>query len=235
LSERELLDIVDSVRFYFVAVSFIRGDVYDQEVLENVADRLLSNKAINQRLLPDVIEKKLYVNCLKLVFRLVGMIAASFRVTVCGHIVRLSITAQSQQAIQEAAVQRASLSLVAVDKDRMKEFAREAGLDSYASGWFFARKKQELLQNLHVSLVALILGILDDLLANTRIELLSDHVYFDIVPSEKEVGLSESFGKVVADTKPVHDVVTKKRSWSRPLFPFLAGIGVGFALLKHIE
>jgi len=157
------------------------------------------------------------------------MLAASLRVTVCGHIIRVSVTTQSQQAIQEAAAQRASLSLVAIDKDRMKEYAQEAGLDSSSSSWFFARKKDEFLQNLHVSLFALILGIIDDLLANTKIELLSDRVYFDIVPTEE----SDVSGTEHA-LKSAPDLTTKRRK-SRSFIPFMAGIGVGFALLKHIE
>lgn len=165
------------------------------------------------------------------------MVAASFRVTVCGHVIRINIAAQTQQAIQEAAIQRASLSLTSVDKDRMMEYAREAGLDNKAPGWFFARKRQEIMQNLHVSLYALILGILDDLLANTKIELLSDRVYFDIVPSRTKEGDSFAVSEQVIEPAEIETriVVTEKRKSSRPVIPFMAGIGVGFAIVKHIE
>jgi hypothetical protein len=57
----------------------------NEEILETTAKRLLKNPAVNQRLLPDKIEKKLYLNCLKLVFYILDALSSSFRITVCGN------------------------------------------------------------------------------------------------------------------------------------------------------
>jgi len=168
----------------------------NDEVLVATCYRLLSNKAINQRLIPDVIERQLYLNCLKLVFRLFAMIVASLKITICGHAVQLDI---SRAAVLEPAVQRAAISLSAISQARVQELAEQAGyqLDverekqrqpydlSKEAGWWqrwMERRRQAFLLRLHASLWGLILGIIDDLLAHTRIELLSDRVTVDIVP-----------------------------------------------------
>jgi len=169
----------------------------NDEVLSATVYRLLSNKAINQRFVPDLVERQLYLNCLKLVFRLLAMIAASLKVTVCGHSVKLDISRAPE--VLEPAVQRAAISLSAIGRARVDELAAQAGFrhDRFEDeddpvkehrserGWWqqwMARRRRAFLLRLHASLWGLILGIIDDLLAHTRIELLSDYVTVDIVP-----------------------------------------------------
>ena len=224
-------------------LSFIRGDV-DEEMLEEVADRLLANKAINQRFLPDVIERKLYVNCLKLVFRLMGMFAASLRVTVCGHAIRLKISKATRQAIQQSAIQRATSSMTEIDTERLREFAAEAGIrddevDPRHLSLFerlIEPSRREFMIKLHASLYGLILGILDDLLANTKVELLSDRVSFDIVPAtERRKRAGET--TIEADREEKALSVKKEESPSTnflPVVSFTAGVGVGLVLTTLI-
>ncbi|KAI2491057.1 hypothetical protein MHU86_23501 [Fragilaria crotonensis] len=61
----------------------IDGDHFgiDEEILEQVADRLLMNSSVNQTLVPDVVERQLYINCLKLIFHMLDSIAYSLRIT----------------------------------------------------------------------------------------------------------------------------------------------------------
>jgi hypothetical protein len=160
----------------------------DEKILEEVADRLLANKAVNNILIPDFIERQLYLNCLKLVFRVLDTIAASFRITVCGHDIRLHFEPSSNTAVDRGALMKAAASsLTKVDIEAVKAFARQAGVDDVADDAGFVRRifdptRKEFIAQLHASLYALILGILDDLLANTELELLSDRIRVDIVP-----------------------------------------------------
>jgi len=138
-------------------------------------------------------ERRLYHNCLQLVFRMIGMIAASLRVTVCGHEIGLDI---NRAEIMQPAVQRVAVSLNAINKAKIEELAAQAGFQgddalaemgrSNGRGWMkrlVDRRRQAFLVKLHATLWGLILGIVDDLLASTRIELLSDRISLDIVPS----------------------------------------------------
>jgi len=118
------------------------------------------------------------------------MIAASLRVTVCGHEIGLEI---NRAEILQPAVQRVAISLRAINKAKIEELAAQAGYlgdDGMAAtgghGWMMRmvdRRRQAFLVKLHATLWGLILGIIDDLLASTRIELLSDRISLDIVPS----------------------------------------------------
>lgn len=90
-----------------------------------------------------------------------------------------------------------AISLRAINKAKIEELAAQVGyqgVDDMAAtdcsgggnGWMkqmMDRRRQALLVKLHATLWGLILGIIDDLLASTRIELLSDRISMDIVPS----------------------------------------------------
>jgi hypothetical protein len=211
-------------------------DTVDEIVLEMVARRLLDNKAINQRFLPDVLERKLYVNCLKLVFRLLGMMANSVRIVVCGHEIRLHLSKATASAILTPAVQRVASSLTHIDKFRLHEFALQAGIHDHElagtfpnvtaplpqrHGWMermVDRRQRALLTHVHAALFGLILGILDDLLANTSIDLLSDRITFDIVPATDATTI-----KAVA-----------KRRQTSVLRRFWTGLGVGLAAVMAL-
>lgn len=208
--------------------TFIRGDTLDDNLLEQVARRLLENKAINQRFLPDAIERKIYVNCLKLVFRLIGMIAASFCIVVCGHEIRLEIS--KARTMMTPVLQRAASSMTLIDKARLKEFALQAGIHEHELGenkddsaainmsWMermMDRRRCAHLAQVHATLFGLILGVLDDMLANTRVELLSDRITLDIVPAT-DASSVRSFAQSTRISRIQH---------------ISAGVGIGFAVL----
>ena len=86
---------------------------------------------VNQKLVPDFVERKLYINCLQLLFRLLDSLAATFRITVCGHDVRVSFEAIKDEngksiSVEERA-QKLSSSLTPLDLDAVASFARESG------------------------------------------------------------------------------------------------------------
>jgi hypothetical protein len=61
----------------------------DEAILEQVADRLLQNSAVNYTAIPDFVERQIYGNCLKLVFRLLDTLANTFCINICGHELRI--------------------------------------------------------------------------------------------------------------------------------------------------
>lgn len=206
------------------------------DILEEVAEGLLSNRNINQRFLPDVIEKKLYVNCLKLIFRLLEMLADSVKVTVCGHDLQVAIfaatTNNSSSSAVETALESATLRMSEVDRSKLYQMAKSAGLNETGSKtWWLSRKKQEFLQTLHASLLGLLLAILDDLMHKTCIELFSDRMVLDIVPSSpssEEQGWSMTMSTIYSGYAPVRPRVHRFLS-------FVAGIGVGALCANRID
>jgi hypothetical protein len=151
-------------------------------VLEEVATRLLANKAINQRFLPDRIEHMLYTNCLKVVFRMLDILTASLHVTVCGHDIGLFLEPAAWQDIAARGTTTSS-NLSEIDQEKLREFARlEAGIEEALGFWDSLFLPQQFVARLHASLYGLILGIADDMLASTKLEILSDKITFDIVP-----------------------------------------------------
>jgi hypothetical protein len=90
------------------------------KILGAVADRLLENPAINLRLLPDAIERQIFVNCLIVIFRVLAYIGNSFRITICGHDIGLE-PHEFEEAAKNAALHTRS-SLSQIDMDGLKEF-----------------------------------------------------------------------------------------------------------------
>jgi hypothetical protein len=214
------------IRDYYL--EHLRDDT-DDALLEQVADRLLENQAVNQKFLPDRIEHQLYVSCLKLVFRLIGMVAASLRVTVCGHELRLAISRQSAQALQVAAANRAALTTLAIDVDHLHELAEQAGLSKEQQPWLFGKQRRDFQMRLHAALFGLILSILDDMFAHTKIELLSDRIYFDIVPSVTTPTTTTTTEEDMTPTKVF--VAPRRRQGVSPL-SFCMGTCVGVLLCQ---
>lgn len=160
----------------------------DEELLEEVAGQLLRNTAINQPLVPDFIERQLYVNCLKIIFRILNMLAASFRINLCGHDLKLTLERAQQpnvESLKKIAVEAVS-SPTPIDRDvlqklaRGKVFSKTAGTNS-TGGAIWKRGQQEFAVQINTVLYSMILGILDDLLANTELELMTDRISVDIV------------------------------------------------------
>ena len=207
----------------------------------------MANKAINQRLLPDAIERQIYVNCLKIVFRLLDLLTTTFRLTVCGHDLHLEMEPSTRYAIQEAALARASSSLTEIDMQVMTEIARKAGVDMEETDrerWFWQRFfdpcNNQFVASLHASLYGLILGVLDDLLANTELELLSDRIRFDIVP-KAATNIANKEKKKASPQKKTSEPATaitkgsgKSLFRALPLVAFSVGVGVGVMIVTWL-
>ena len=167
--------------------------------------------------LDSFMERQLYVNCLKIVFRLLDMISSSLCVSVCGHTFRLTIEKQEDfmATLAETAAQQRTmatpvdtqllmdlyvddpkvlvlatmtekLNLMILFRSILFSAAEQAGIDMDATDkqrWWFQRLMEPnpgkaFVAQLHASLYSLLLGILDDLLEQTQLELLSDQVTF---------------------------------------------------------
>jgi hypothetical protein len=167
-----------------------KSKTVNDKILEQVADRLLANPTINSPLVPDAVEREVYVNCLKVIFRVLMVIANSFRLTICGHDL---LFAMEPANLEQSAV-TVSSSLSQVDMKLLQKFAHEAGVVETAplSWWDRLWIRREFVAQLHASLYGLILGVVDDILANTRIQILSDDIDLDIVPAKAKSKVTEA-------------------------------------------
>jgi hypothetical protein len=180
----------------------------DEKILEQVADRLMKNNAVNQALVPDTVERQLYINCLKLIIHLLDSIAASLCITFCGHDLRLHFEPSKKRML-------AASSTTKLNTKELQEIARKAVDSDGIYGEFQVQ--------LQASLYGLVLGLIDDLLANTEIAMLSDRIEIDIVQGmKKQNALMKTEGSTKADTAN-----SKKVS---SLVPFSIGVGVGAAI-----
>jgi hypothetical protein len=151
----------------------------DDAILEQVADRLLQNKAVNYTAVPDFVERQIYSNCLKLVFRLLDTLANTFCITICGHELRIYFDPirdnPSMMVDRLAAITTAVAAPSA--KSRINIEVLTAQLSNTSSSLF----QQQVL----LSVYTLVLSIIDDVLANSEIKLLYDRVSFDVVAREQ--------------------------------------------------
>lgn len=160
-----------------------------EEILETVAKRLLQNKNINNSLIPDVVEQQLYTSCLKIVFRVLDLVADTFTICLCGHDLKLALEpSTTQDALEQSALKRsASKAISDIDVEYLTEVAREISMEADRGRWFWQRwlspSDNKFIAQLHASIYCLVLGIIDDLLQNTEIHLLSDRIKFDLVES----------------------------------------------------
>ena len=240
-------------------LSQLRNDL-DEAVLEEMADRMLANKAVNQPLIPDALERQLYVNCLKIVFRLLDLLSATLAVSVCGHDFRLSIeptqrkqllTEQAQKVLDGSSAvatttpseSRQHAICTPVDTDLLLAYAsHEAGIDihegqtkrSWFSRLFQPNFSQQFTAQLHASLYGLILGILDDLLTQTTLVLLNDGVQMDLVPVPEHVRL-ERLNQESADLEQAKPQQPSSDQGYLPLASFTMGVGVGLCLMTIVK
>jgi hypothetical protein len=218
----------------------------EEDVLEMVADRMLADPDVNLRFLPDGLERTLYVNCLKVLFRVLNLLSATITVTVCGHDMKIHLETSTRYALQEAALRQSSNNVntltSSLDFEQVKKFVRASKMmeNDSADLWFWHRwwsrwnpARHELMIELHASLYSLLLSILDDLLDHTSIEILSDTIRFDLVSGE---------GTVFPETK---NPVNHRKPRCRPFRSFLStvltlavtlavGMGTGLSLQKVI-
>lgn len=221
----------------------------DVDILAQIADRMLANPVINSSILPDAIERQVYVNCMIVIFRVLSIIFSSFRVTVCGHDFGLTLEPhQFEEAAMSVAAAHSSLSRI--DMERLKEFAEASGVpdsrsESMTEGWSFWDRmwnRQEFMVQLHSSLYGLVLGILDDVLANTKIRVLSDTISLDIVPStEKNFKQSQGDGDSHGDengsasSERKDDINDDMPVAFFATASFLAGLGLGVTISTIIK
>jgi hypothetical protein len=64
----------------------------DLAPLQELAETLIKNKAINQSMIPDHVEQQMYLNCLQIIFWVLHLITTNIKVTFCGHTIGLSMT-----------------------------------------------------------------------------------------------------------------------------------------------
>jgi hypothetical protein len=209
-----------------------KSKMINEEVLEKVADRLLANKAINSGLVPDGIERQIYINCLKVVFRVLTVIANSLRMNICGHQFRIVLEPSETQAAVEHALEVSS-SLSKIDVDRLRQFALNAGIQEQEqnelSWWDSLFFQREMVAQLHASLYGLLLGIMDDLLANTKIQILSDEIGIDIVPASQD-----KLDAIQKDITALNEASSPDQNGSVGSFAlasFAAGVGMGVTVM----
>jgi hypothetical protein len=211
------------------------------EVLEQIADRLLANPAVNARMLPDAIEKQIYVNCMIVIFRVLTVIVHSFRITLCGHDLGLSLEPhQFETSAMNAVVAHSSMSKV--DIGQIKSFAESCGIptdddDNLIEGfslWDRVLNRRSFMIKLQTCMYSLVLGIIDDILANTRIRVLSDDITLDVVPVKKEMEMRpskvhRSYDEKTDSSSPDKTVTVESGSSGRllPVVTFVAGLGLG--------
>ena len=234
----------------------------DHAALEAVADRLLANKAVNQPLIPDVVERQLYINCLQLVFRLLDAIASTLRITMCGHDIRVMFEPCSDQSTRDLIKERlqkragdASSKLTLVDLAAVEKYARQVGAapedrnQLNLLGKVFDRGQREMEVQLNKTLYALILGIVDDLLEDTVFQFLSDRIRMDVVARrsmskgkvggcerevEKGTGTGTGIGgqKVNDNADAAAKTKVQTRSSGVPVGAFAFGVAVGAGVVS---
>ena len=201
----------------------------NDKVLEEVTERLLANPSINSQIIPDVVEREMYVNCLKVIFRSLMVVCENFRITICGHDIRL----QMEPAQLERSALKASSSMSMIDLDSLREFAKKAGIDetstSDLSWWQRWSFQQEVMTVYYAALYGLILGIVDDIMANTKIQILSDDITMDLVPPQPNTELK---------VESINSTGTAPSSVPVAAFgvaSFAAGVGTGVATMAVLQ
>jgi hypothetical protein len=229
----------------------------NDQVLQQVAKRLLANPVVNSPWISDSLEAQIYTACLQVIFRVTQIILSTIKIRLCGHEIQLSLAFDDGF---EKALLKSSANLVhhhptssttpkrmtmmtPVDLEVLKQLARNCGVNNNNtdySWWNRLVTRTNFVEQLHVSLYGLVLGLLDDLfLGQLQIQILSDTIGFDLIPAAKDSGspleLTVLPGTNTATNEgPSASTTSCTTSPSTvPLMAtsfFLAGIGTGVAL-----
>eukprot|EP00978_Attheya_sp_CCMP212_P007391 scaffold17157_cov53-Attheya_sp.AAC.2 len=100
----------------------------DFKTLDAMANELLENKSINQKWIPDIMERQVYRNCLYLVFVILDRVADSLAFRFCGHQLSFSfepLTSERASELAQAATKRNNDPLV-IDPAILDAIADEA-------------------------------------------------------------------------------------------------------------
>jgi hypothetical protein len=190
-------------------------------------------------------------------FRILDTLAASFRVTICGHDFAIHISKSARSEIGRRAVERASASMTEIDVAALQEYAARASLPpeqevdpnntfpatrTYSITWqhlkalvwqrVVVKPQQEFAAQLHACLYCLCLGILDDILAHTEIYLYTDKIMLDIVAAgngtqRRHENVTTPASKDAAKIPAPHDDNDDTVSFASMAIPFSIGVGVG--------
>ena len=203
-------------------------DLHD-EVLEQVADRLLENKMINLPLVPDILERQIYANCLKIVFRVLDLLTTSFNITLCGHELGLRLEPNPER-LREVALQRAISNdptfLTSLTRERMLQLARESAGDEFGDRrWFWQRmmspSNNAMVAQIYASVYCLILGVLDDVVGNTEMNIFTDKICFDLITPHSNDVRSQSTSTMREE---------KKKMFGNTIRTFFVGVAAGLIL-----
>jgi len=213
-----------------------RGAPASEKVLVKVAEQLLQNPLVNQPLIPDVLERKLYVNCLKIVFRVLDLLTSTFRLTLCGHQVQIQLEptdSSFSNFFESSALHRASDKTPLVEFSHMREWALDQERSSTSRRWFWQRWlfspfHNEFIAQLHASLYCLVLGILDDFLESTEIQILSDRIQLDLVPLQEQPDPWQPYPTSDAAQANKADSIQSQHYPLRLLLAFSLGVAGGF-------
>jgi F0F1-type ATP synthase assembly protein I len=201
--------------------------------LEQVADRLLQNPIINQPLIPDVLERQIYINSLKVAFRVLDILQSSLRIRICGHWLGLSLAAgddsdDNYDSAKESAVTRATNILAQITIEDLMQYQKDAGIDDWNDfgkrrffGWI---RPEPLLAQVHSTLFGLVFHTVQDIMDHSAIEMVGvGKIVMDLVPPSGNNTTTNKSGRAV----------TKRQSRLQS-FPvsatFVSGIGVGIVV-----
>jgi hypothetical protein len=187
------------------------------ELLEEVSDRLLENKNINQAMIPDVLERQIYINCLKVVFRVLNILQSSFRINFCGHSLGFYLNGTSTSFASDTALRRASSIMSNLSSDQLHEFQRNAGAEEYKPSFFQGKHRRAWLSQIHATMFGLVLQIVQDMLDQSAIEFVGiGKIVMDLVPA----------GNTRNTPTPQVNVVDKSS-----LTTFASGMGLGVLMM----
>lgn len=240
----------DPARGSDFAKTFAEGGLpgVNDEVLGQVAKRLLANPAVNSALLPDKLEEQIYTSCLQVMFRVTQIILSTFKIHICGHDLTLKLA--SKEGLESAILSAASRDVTnhrvtPIDLDLLTTFARRSGVDDETntdSGWNRMFTRSDFVRQLHISLYGLILGILDDLFqGQLKVQILSDTISFDLVPTDhQQYGQKEDTDEDESASSNFPYVPPGERVpvESFAAASFAAGVGLGvtlMAVLSHVQ
>ncbi|KAL3926097.1 MAG: hypothetical protein SGBAC_013601 [Bacillariaceae sp.] len=215
------------------------------KVLEEVADRLLKNKNINQPLIPDVLERQIYINCLKVVMRILDILQGSLKVNLCGHSIGLYLansTTPTTSMPAENSVERASSIISKITREDLLRYQREAGVVESTGSWlpFWSKQKRAMVNQVHATMFGLVVQIVQDMLDQSNIELVGvGKIVMDLIPSTSATKNQTSLS-FPQHAKPTWGGPQQTRlAKNKRVSAFVSGMGVGailvVLLIKQLE
>lgn len=209
----------------------------NMKILEEVADRLLQNKNINQPLIPDVLERQIYVNCLKVVMRVLDILRGSLRITFCGHSIGLTLENGDMHIPPDQSLRRASSIISKVSREDLLKYQQDSGLMEEHKGWFsfWGKQKRAMMNQVHATMFGLVIQIVQDMLDSSTIELVGvGKIVMDLIPATGDGTNQTAFGPPFR-FPPFRRPQEKKKTFGT----FVSGMGVGallvVLLLKNVE